>query len=393
MKSKNIVFVPGLFGWGPGELGGLPYWGDALAQFEGVCTTHWAKCGPISSFHDRACELFAQIKGAQVDYGEKHSKEAGHAQKSRDYSGKPFVQNWSADNPVILIGHSAGAHTCLQLQQLLVGDFWKCGSDARWIEAIVSIAGVMNGSTLTYLAGCDPATGKFMRAPSIFIQKGLEILKRIGTEPVIDLYLAQWTQGKTIDESNFVSGDDNLAFDLSLQGCYKANKNFYTQNGTYYLSIVTSKTDPVLPEWLGPLLGKLLRNQRPAPQMNPLLIPSALYQGGDPIGKHIKPISDWGAGDLTIDKWRENDGAVSSISQRFPFTAGAHPVGGEGIFSRDIKTIERGKWYYERAKNIVQHRFDHLDVVFGSKINFLDRSVEDAQRRLYGKLCTFLRDL
>jgi triacylglycerol lipase len=391
MKSKNIVFVPGIFGWGQGELGGLSYWGGALVQFEGVFKTHWAKCGPISSFHDRACEIFAQIKGAQVDYGEKHSAAAGHARKSRDYSGSPFVQNWSADNPVILIGHSAGAHTCLQLQQLLAGDLWKCGSDARWVEAVVSIAGVINGSTLTYLAGCDPAIGKLKQSPSFFIQKGLDLLKMIGTEPVLDLYLDQWTGEiptddaffNTIDNSNFVKGDDNLAFDLSLQGCRKAIQNFNTQKGTYYLSIVTSKTDP------------LLDKQRPAFQMIPLLQPFALYQGlNDPFGEPpIKPIPDWGAGDLTIDKWHENDGAVSSISQRFPFTAGNHPVGGEGIFDRPAETIESGKWYYERAERIVQHRFDHLDVVFGSKINLFDRPVEAAQRRLYGKLCTFLRDL
>ena len=361
-------------------------------QFEGVFKTHWVKCGPISSFHDRACEVFAHIKGAEVDYGEGHSKAAKHVRESRDCSEQAFVQNWSADNPVILIGHSAGAHTCLQLQQLLAGDFWKCSSNAQWVEAVVSIAGVINGSTLTYLAVSDPTTGKLKQLPSFFIQTGLDILKKIGTEPVIDLYLDQWTQGKTpidgalfkkIDDSNFVSGDDNLPFDLSLQGCYKANENFDTQTGTYYLSIVTSKTDP--------LLGK----QRPAVQMNPLLVPFALYQGvGDPFGNPlVKPIPDWGAGDLTIDKWRENDGAVSSISQRFPFTAGNHPVGGEGIFDRPAGTIERGKWYYERAENIVQHRFDHLDVVFGSKINLLDRSVADAQRRLYGKLCTYLRDL
>jgi triacylglycerol lipase len=47
MKSKDIVFVHGLFGWGPGELGGMPYWCDALAQFDGVFNTYWAKCGPI----------------------------------------------------------------------------------------------------------------------------------------------------------------------------------------------------------------------------------------------------------------------------------------------------------------------------------------------------------
>ena len=30
MKANHIVFVHGLFGWGPGELGGIPYWGGAL---------------------------------------------------------------------------------------------------------------------------------------------------------------------------------------------------------------------------------------------------------------------------------------------------------------------------------------------------------------------------
>jgi hypothetical protein len=35
VKAKHIVFVPGLFGWGPGELGGFPYWGGALSQFDG----------------------------------------------------------------------------------------------------------------------------------------------------------------------------------------------------------------------------------------------------------------------------------------------------------------------------------------------------------------------
>ena len=106
MKANHIVFVPGLFGWGPGELGGFPYWGDALKQFDGNrFQIHDAKCGPISSFHDRACEIFAKIKGTAVDHG----AAAGHDQTSRDYTGQGWVRDWSADNPVILIGHSAGA--------------------------------------------------------------------------------------------------------------------------------------------------------------------------------------------------------------------------------------------------------------------------------------------
>jgi triacylglycerol lipase len=69
----------------------------------------------------------------------------------------------------------------LQLQQVLAEELWTCGSDARWVEAIVSIAGVINGSTLTYLAVCDPKTGKLKQLPSFFIKRGLDILKMIGT--------------------------------------------------------------------------------------------------------------------------------------------------------------------------------------------------------------------
>lgn len=36
------------------------------------------RCGPVSSMHDRACELYYTIKGGRVDYGEEHSRECGH---------------------------------------------------------------------------------------------------------------------------------------------------------------------------------------------------------------------------------------------------------------------------------------------------------------------------
>src|ERR1700752_4386196 len=119
MRSRNIVFVHGIFGWGPAELDGLPYWGYALKLNPQGFTFHEASCGPVSSFHDRACEVAAQIRGARIDYGDEHSKIAKHDRWSDDYSNKGFVQNWSETNPVVLVGHSAGAHTCLQLQRLL----------------------------------------------------------------------------------------------------------------------------------------------------------------------------------------------------------------------------------------------------------------------------------
>lgn len=402
MKSKHIVFVPGLFGWGPGELGGLPYWGDALKQFDGF-NTHWVKCGPISSFHDRACEVFAHIKGTKVDYGAEHSAAEGHAQTSRDFTGRGFVQDWSADNPVILIGHSAGAQTCLRLQQLLALNFWGAGSNANWVEAVICVAGVLDGSTLTYMF-CDEETGRLKRASSFLVRFALDASEaiRMAARPVhdfggdYDLYLDQWI-GKAnatheellaFFENNhrFSDGEDNLAFDLSLQGCLAANRKFETRSETYYFSLVTRATHEA--GFLGLPFGP--KTQQPDTSMNFLLKGAAQFQALKPDFA-TPPIQAWGAGDLSIGKWRENDGAVSSISQRFPFTAGAQPLGGDGIFGREPEKIEKGKWYFEDIEKITGARFDHFDPVIGAKLK--GAGMEAAQAVLYGKLCALLQSL
>jgi triacylglycerol lipase len=406
MKSSNIVFVPGLFGWGPGELRGFPYWGDALQQFkETRFKTHWVKCGPISSFHDRACEVFARIEGTKINYGAKHSTAEGHAQTtSRDFTGQGFVPDWSENNPVILIGHSAGAQTCLQLQQLLAEKFWYADfgvdSTENWIEAIICVSGVLNGSTLTYLT-CDESTGRLKRGSDFLVQSALDFIAaiRLAARPIhdlgrdYDLYLDQWI-GKanaTSDEllvlfknnPRFVKGEDNLAFDLSLQGCLKANQKFKTGKETYYFTLVTRAThEEGLP--FGPKV------KQPDRSMSFLLKGPAEYQALRPDFA-IPPIQDWGADDLMIDKWRENDGAVSSISQRFPFTAGAHPLGGDGIFARKPETIEKGNWYVEDVKAVTGLSFDHFDPAVGAKLK--GSEMEVAQLRLYSKLAALLQSL
>lgn len=392
LKSTNIVFVHGLFGWGPGEFGGLPYWGDALAQFEPRFATHEAKCGPLSSFHDRACELFAQIAGGTVDYGAEHSAQAGHARHSRCYANG-FIPNWSADNPVILVGHSAGAHTCLQLQALLARDFWGRKTSADWVEAVVSVAGVLNGSLLTYMFGCDKQTGRLNRLPSHLIAKALDFLALAAAVPTpmrkpFDLYLDQWTgTGLTLDEAMsrldhgpFVRGEDNLGFDLTLQGCRQANAKFSTNPGTYYLSLVTDATHFAGPFGL-PWFGS---RWRPDAAINLILRQAAIYQAQE-VDFDAPPIEGWGAGDLALAEWRRNDGAVSVVSQRHPFTARAEPVGGEGIFARG-EALERGKWYFEYLDKALGERFDHFDPVVGARLKPLFPDLQEAQKEVYRRL-------
>lgn len=383
MKSKNIVFVHGLFGWGKGDLGGYPHWGEALQQFDGFAV-HEASCGPISSFHDRACEVYAQIKGVPVDYGEKHSHDNGHARHNKAFerlTSKPLVADWSAENPVILVGHSAGAQTCMQLQRLLDEKHWTESNSADWIEAIICIAGVINGSTLTYGMGCDKKTGN-LKGLGDLLGKNLQIMA--GAMDWLNLYhfyLAQWQPFsffpifKKPQDDPFTSGTDNLAYDLALQGCRRANQQFKTNKNTYYLSVVTSQTRP---------LSYGNQNHFAKLLMNPLLIASATYQGAivDFEPDQI-PIEGWGFGDLSPDKWRENDGAVSSISQRYPFTGGNHLLGGEGFLAKE--SIERGKWYYERAEKNTGKLFDHLDVVFGYNTQ-PGSGLMDAHKKLYRKI-------
>ncbi|KAF0708537.1 hypothetical protein AaE_013173, partial [Aphanomyces astaci] len=52
------------------------------------------------------------------------------------------------DNPVLLVGHSYGATTALELYQLLCVDFFGIGSNYKWVKSIVSISGTLSGTTM-----------------------------------------------------------------------------------------------------------------------------------------------------------------------------------------------------------------------------------------------------
>ncbi|KAG1697431.1 hypothetical protein DVH05_016305 [Phytophthora capsici] len=151
-----VVLIHGVFGYGtrrPLWNSWSPYWPEeALAKMN---RNHLiVDVGALSSDHDRACEAFYQLFGGRVDYGEEHSLAAGHNRFGATFEA-PLHPNWSQDNPVHLVGHSFGATTALELYQLLCIDFFKVGSDHRWVVSLVSIAGPLTGSTVTHLFGLN----------------------------------------------------------------------------------------------------------------------------------------------------------------------------------------------------------------------------------------------
>lgn len=110
-----VIFVHGFFGWGRDELFGIKYWGSLHGDLEADLRernipTFTATVGPVSSNWDRACELYAQIKGGTVDYGLRHSATHRHKATGRTHPG--LYPEWGTKDEhgnvrkVHLIGHS-----------------------------------------------------------------------------------------------------------------------------------------------------------------------------------------------------------------------------------------------------------------------------------------------
>jgi len=303
-NTDPVVLCHGLFGWGKKELP-IDYWGAGTEVESSGLPVFEASVGPVSSFHDRACELAAQTRGTPVDYGEEHANEFGHERFSEDFTGRGYHPDWCEERPIHLIGHSAGAHTILRLQYLLAEDYWGWGSNENWVKSINAISGVLNGSTFPYFLGCNRKTGLIDKNTlgDVMIT-GVKLMAMFTgglTDAIYDWDLDQWglrrKKGESLkdfmtrlNESGFGRGKDNLAFDLTLQGCFEANRTVKTFSNSRYFSYVTAQTTK---GWFGD------KSHYPEPLMNPALFISAAYIGrakefDDP------PIPGWGDGDLVI---------------------------------------------------------------------------------------------
>ena len=175
-----VVFIHGMFGWGAGE--GLnhiaPYFGATTGSLTKYLTGLGYACyessvGPFSSAWDRACELYAQLAGTVVDYGEAHAKQHGHARFGRTYE-KPLFEGWGTEKAlkIHLIGHSYGGTTARVLAHLLT-----YGSEAEQTAAGDSVSGLFTGgqehliSSITAI--CTPHGG----STAYFVAKEKNLMK------------------------------------------------------------------------------------------------------------------------------------------------------------------------------------------------------------------------
>ena len=160
-----------------------------------------APIGPLSSLHDRACELFYALKGGTIDYGAEHARLHGHARFGRTYA-KGLWEDWSASKPAHFMGHSLGGPTILKLQSLLREGFFDpaLGLSSRpdgppetrdvlsleadrLVRSVTSVSSPFRGTQLVYLLGSNP-----LPYPSVrFLSVGDILAKAVHLATYLDI--------------------------------------------------------------------------------------------------------------------------------------------------------------------------------------------------------------
>lgn len=359
-----VVMVHGLFGWGNNEVAGINYWGGAESLSQKLndngYTVYTPSVGPISSNWDRACELYAYMKGGTVDYGEAHAKKYGHARYGRTYTGVYPEFGTTDENGIIqkvhLIGHSMGGQTIRVLAQLLetgspeeiaattdgsLSPLFAGGKS--WIASISTIATPHNGSQEAYSQNkIEPFAHQIFAA--LAATTGTDI--NAGNYN-LDLKMDQWGLKRADNESYFSyfnrvmnsnlwkNTKDISLWDLTPEGAKELNEKVPAMKDVYYFSLACSDTHEDI----------LTHYQVPNLNMHPILWKSSIFMG---MYTNRTP------GEVTIDNtWWENDGVVSVNSAIYPtLNSTDQMVDYNG-------TPQLGVWNYLGKLNNI----DHLEVV------------------------------
>jgi triacylglycerol esterase/lipase EstA (alpha/beta hydrolase family) len=141
--SSAVVLVPGFLTPKNVRIGEL-YWGTAVNLSTQSFPVIPIATSGVASLHDRACDIFAQLTGTTVDYGEDHSTRHGHSRFGRVYT-KALFPHWSEKCPIHLVGHSFGGPTCQMLRHLCDSGFFGVNVNGCWVKSITTISAPHNG--------------------------------------------------------------------------------------------------------------------------------------------------------------------------------------------------------------------------------------------------------
>ena len=348
------IFVHGMGGWSPtNKFYSLsPYWGGGLWLSDTDLITmlndqgikaYAPAVGPLSSAWDRACELYAQLMGTTVDYGEAHAKAHGHERFGFTY--EPIMgKSWNMQDKINLVGHSFGGATVRLLTSLLAfgceeevaatgaqtSELFKGGYD-NCIHSCITLSAPHNGTQVSNML--YDLTGPYYVIVMLynligsilgndFIVFSLQ-MGHFGLTPKQNEKRAKFSFDNI---KNYYTAQDNCYYDMTLRGAAELNETIKLCENTYYYSYSTAatKTDT---------FGKQL-----------------IYSSVTPIfyiSSGMLRLSEGKTYDgVTIEgDWAVNDGIVPLKSARYPLCDEATALS----YTQSVtsgKPIEPGRWYY-----------------------------------------------
>ncbi|KAJ7786540.1 alpha beta-hydrolase, partial [Mycena metata] len=198
--------------------------------------------GPVSSLHDRACELYYALRGgtgepSRMDYGTEHSETHNHSRYGRKIPQGQYP-HWSPEKPLHFLGHSIGGPTIIKLQSLIKQGHFDPGAQTRMILSINAVSSPFRGTPAVYLLGERADAAPAVRPLSFgsMVGKGVHILSFISP-----LLPGRWTcMATALWKSDWAESRDATPFDVTFQAAdeREANGEGNLDPNTFYQSHV-----------------------------------------------------------------------------------------------------------------------------------------------------------
>ncbi|EKM61368.1 uncharacterized protein PHACADRAFT_134939 [Phanerochaete carnosa HHB-10118-sp] len=281
-----LVIVEGFLG-GAGPL----LWGNFGSHCDSDCQSDAGKprrkvifvsIGPVSSLHDRACELYYALKGGTVDYGAAHARANGHARYGRHHHVGLYPE-WSFEKPLHFIGHSVasifspvtshmlliirfhqGGPTITKLQWLLDIGFFGRSETPNMVLSLTAISSPFRGTQVVYTLGERTDQAPRVRPFSIgsLLTKGVHIASYLS--PYMPTFLDMHADARSMSymttsfrkfvmslrQSDWGESRDAAPFDVTFEAADLREANFegLPHPQTYYRSyaaqmVRTAKTN------------------------------------------------------------------------------------------------------------------------------------------------------